>query len=179
MSESVRDVIQNWLKKNPLTFRGRWDGDVVTLIESVSAKKIALDTRRILHHRIQQNPQTLSDYVNLVFDNGVEVVLCHAGLAFSPRFTATGPLPDAPPVTCMADYQTLFLNLIELMSDPTRRPETLKLFNVLISILDGARSVGLDVGPEEEELNRQLTTHEKNISDAVLPTSQKTPETKS
>jgi len=37
------------------------------------------------------------------------------------------------------------------------------IFNILISILDGAKHVGLDVGREEEELDKLLTEFEKGF----------------
>ncbi len=158
--QTALTAIQNWLKTNPLVFSSRLDDKVLTLIERASQKQIVIDTARVVDFRVTPNPQGFGHYINLVFDDGHEIVLCHAGLAFAPSFASTGPLPDAPPVACMTDYQRLFATLDELTADPTRHAHAILLFQVLISILEGARVVGLDVGAEEEALNAKLTAFE-------------------
>jgi hypothetical protein len=161
---AAKDVIHAWLKNNPMVFRNRWDGDVVTLIELASGKQLSFDAKSVTNHRLTPHPQGFGEYLNLVFDGGKEIVLCHAGVAFAPSFNSTGPLPDAPPVSCMSDFFTLSHTLDDIKADPTRKPEALLLFNVLISILDGAKAVGLDVGYEEEKLDAKLTEFEKGFA---------------
>lgn len=161
---TVKDVIQAWLKNNPMALRGRFDGDILSLIEVGTQKQISFDVKTVANYRLTPHPQGLGDYLNLVFENGHEIVLCHAGIAFSPSFASTGPLPDAPPVTCLTDYYALLHNLDLIRTDPTRKPEALLLFQVLISILDGAKAVGLDVGREEEALDAKLREFEAGFS---------------
>jgi hypothetical protein len=157
---TVKDAITLWLKKNPIVFRYRWDGDALTLNEYASGKTICVDVRKFSDFRLMPHPQGLADYLNLVFDDGRQLVLCHAGLAFSPSFTSTGPLPDAPPVSCLADYHKLLSKLKDLMSEDGRKGEILTLFNVLLSILDGAREIGLAISQEEEDLDKLLEKFE-------------------
>jgi hypothetical protein len=159
-SMNAFDTISAWLKKNPFVFRQRVDGTIFTLIEMASGKQIEIDAAHVSAFRLTPHPQGLGDYLNLMMNSGKEIVLCHAGVAFSPSFTSTGPLPDAPPVSCLQDYYRLLGNLKEIMDDPTQRLATLTLFNVLISVLDGAREIGLDVGVEEEALDKLLTEFE-------------------
>ena len=159
-----QEAIKNWLKNFPLVFRTRWDADSLTLIETGTAKQVTIDTKRITNHRLTPHAQSGGSYLNLVFENGIEVVLCHAGLAFAPSFVATGPLPDAPPVSCFADYFTLLNNLRQIMTDASRRAEALLIVQVLISILDGAKAVGFETGTEEEMLNSDLERLESQIS---------------
>lgn len=163
MVTATKTVIQAWLKNNPMVFRSRFDGDALSLIEVGTQKQFSFDLKNVSKCRLTPHPQGLNDYLNLVFENGLEIVLCHAGIAFSPSFVSTGPLPDAPPVTCLTDYYSLLNNLDQIRADLTRKPEALLLFQVLISILDGAKAVGLDVGREEEELNAKLTEFEKGF----------------
>lgn len=163
MIVTVKNVIQAWLKNNPMVFRSRLDDDALSLIEVGTGKQFSFDLKNVVQHRLTPHPQGLHDYLNLVFENGLEIALCHAGIAFSPSFVSTGPLPDAPPVTCLADYYALQNNLDQIRLDPTRKPEALLLFQVLISVLDGAKAVGLDVGREEEELDTKLTAFEKGF----------------
>lgn len=160
---SAADAIASWLKKNPLALRSRREGDAFTLIESATGKQIVLDAKSVARHRLTPHPQGLSDYLNLVLESGLEIVLCHAGIAFAPSFVSTGPLPDAPPVACMTDYRTLFGTLSGIAADPSRKAEALLLFNVLISIIDGAKAIDMDVGIEEEELEKRLAEFEKNF----------------
>lgn len=164
MIAATKTVIQAWLKNNPMVFRSRFDGDALSLIEVGTGKQFSFDLKNVVKHRLMSHPQGLKDYLNLVFENEVEIVLCHAGIAFSPSFVSTGPLSDTPPVACLVDYYALQNNLDQIRLDPTRKPETLLLFQVLISILDGAKAVGLDVGREEEELNAKLMAFEAGFS---------------
>jgi len=158
--KTVKDAITLWLKKNPIVFRHRWDGDELTLGEYASGKSVSYDIRQFCDFRLMPHPQGFADYLNLVFDDGRQIVLCHAGLAFSPSFASTGPLPDAPPVSCLADYHKLLSTLKDLMAEDGRKGELLTLFNVLLSILDGAREIGLDISQEEEDLDKLLEKFE-------------------
>ncbi len=161
---SVKDAITVWLKKNPIVFRYRWDADELTLGEYASGKSVCLDVRKFCDFRLTPHPQGFADYLNLVFADGRQIVLCHAGLAFSPSFVSTGPLPDAPPVSCLADYHKLLKTLKELMSEDSHKGEILTLFNVLLSILDGAREIGLDISQEEEDLDKLLQKFETGFN---------------
>lgn len=163
MSSKIQNVITTWLKNNPFVFEHRIDKNSLTLKECFSQKQISIDLRAIKQHRLKEEPQGHGTYLNLVLDTGVEIVLCHAGLAFSPHFVNTGPLPDAPPVSCLADYTRLLGDLKNILMEPDRNQEALLLFNVLVSILDGAKQIGMDVGQEEEELDKSLTEFEKEF----------------
>ena len=160
--KNFKPIIEAWLRANPLVFQSRWDGDVVTLVENSSGKKLAFDTAKIAQHREQKNPQGLGTYLNLILEHNVELVLCPVGFAFCPNFMSTGPLPDAPPVTCMTDYANLLINLEALMAE-SRKNDALLLLQVLISILDGAKVLGIDVGLEEENLDKLLTRFESSF----------------
>lgn len=159
----VFNIISVWLKNNPLVFIHRLDGDILTLTENFSQKKISLNLKNITKHKITSHPQGLPAYLNLVFDNGLEVVLTHAGLAFTPQFQNTGFIKDAPEAVSMSDYDRLLQNLRFLMDDEQRRNEAILLFQLLISILDGARAIGFDIGREEEVLDKLFTDFEQKV----------------
>lgn len=159
----VLNRISTWLKNNPLVFVHRLDGDILTLTENFSQKKISLNLKNIVKHKLTPHPQGLPDYLNLLFDNGLEVVLTHAGLAFAPQFQNTGFIKDAPEVMCMTDYDRLLQSLRSLLSDEQRRNEAILLFQLLISILDGARAIGFDIGREEQELDKLFTEFEQKV----------------
>lgn len=160
--------ISAWLKNNPLVFVHRLDGEILTLTENFSQKKISLNLKNITKHKMTPHPQGLPAYLNLVFDNGLEVVLTHAGLAFAPQFENTGFIKDAPETVCMSDYDRLLHSLRSLMDDEQRRNEAILLFQLLISILDGARAIGFDIGREEEVLDELFTEFEQQVP-AKLP----------
>lgn len=162
--QNLESIITEWLKNNPLAFRYRLDKQVFTLIEVATGKEIQVDCKKVVDHRVTKNSQGYNDYLNLVFDNGNQLVLFHEGIAFPLCFQATGPLPDAPAVMSMPDYIRLFRNLKELVKEEDRKPEALMLFQILIASLDGARLIGLDIGYEEEELEKLLTEFEKGFT---------------
>jgi prepilin-type processing-associated H-X9-DG protein len=164
---TVINIINQWLKANLMVFQHRWDGPTLTLIEVGTAKELSLDTRQIVKHRFKDNPQGHGKYLNLAFADGKEVILTLAGFAFGPSFQNTGPIPDAPPVSCMHDYYQWFKNLKQILQEEDRRGEAILLFNVLISILDGAKLIGLNVSVEEEGLEKLLTEFEGEIPPEV------------
>lgn len=157
-------TIEAWLKKHVLVFQYRLENSVFHLKELASGKTYIFDSQRIAKHRLTPHPQGMSDYLNLIYDNGSEFVLCDAGLAFSPDYTNTGPLPDAPAVVCMMDYYQMFNHLVDLTTKDDFKHQTLLLFQVLIATLDGAKKIGLDVSLEEETLDKKLTEFETSLS---------------
>lgn len=163
MTTQAEAHLLQWLKKNTSLYQYRLDKNWITLNDLASQKQIAFDVRKITNYREKAHPQQASTYFNMVLDGEKEIVLTHAGLAFSPVFHNTGPLPDAPPVTCLADYHMMVLQLNALLQEAERKKEALLLFQVLISILDGAKNIGLEVGLEEEQLEKKLTEFEESF----------------
>lgn len=160
---NTEQTILDWLQNNPLVFQHRLDSGVLTLKELFSRKEITFALKQITAMRLQNHPQGLGSYLNIVLDGHLEIVLCHAGIAFSPSFENTGPIPDAPPVTCLQDYKSLLNQLLALLAEEERKTECLLLFNLLIATLDGAKKVGIDVSFEEESLDQLLTEFENNF----------------
>lgn len=102
--------------------------------------------------------------MNLVLESNIEIILSHAGFAFSPVFANTGPITDAPPVVCLQDYFRLYQSLQHLLHERERKTDTLNLFRLLISILDGAKAIGLDVTAEEQNLEKCLAQFETSFN---------------
>jgi len=163
MDKNILNIITSWAKANPLSVKVRCDENTLTLRDLQSQKEISFDYRTIKQHRLKQNAQGLGEYLNLVLENKVEIVLCHVGIAFSPSFTSTGPIADAPPVVCMEDYKRLYTQLLGLLDENERKQDCLMLFQLLISILDGAKLVGMNVNIEEELLEKDLTKFEASF----------------
>lgn len=163
MSKQAEAALLQWLKNNTSLFQYRLDKNWITLNDLASRKQISFDVRKITNFREKSHPQQAGTYLNLVLDGSKEIVLTHAGIAFSPDFSNTGPLPDAPPVTCLSDYHMMVMQLNALLQESERKKESLLLFQVLISILDGAKAIGLDVGLEEEQLEKKLSQFEESF----------------
>lgn len=161
MSSNI-EIIKNWIKLHPIVLQLREENNILTLKEFATGKIMSFNPSRIVNHRLKEHPQGLGQYLNLVFEDQTEIVLCHAGIAFSPVFVNTAPLPDAPSVVCMTDYFRMLTSLHELLKDD-RKKETLLVFQVLISILDGAKHIGFDVAIEEKQLDEELTKFEKSF----------------
>lgn len=113
---------------------------------------------------------TKAPYLRLTLEDGRELALTVAGIAFAPDFGNSGPLQDLPEAVCFRDY----LGLLERLKHdlyghadeaPTRA--TVHLMQMCIAILDGARKVGFEVGREERELETHLTELEKRAPPAA------------
>ena len=115
MSQNVQTVISEWLNANKLVFQFREDQGEFELLELASQKKYRLNPKNVQKHRLKAHPGGMGQYLNLVLDSGAEIVLCHAGLAFSPAFHNTGPINGAPPAVCMMDYYQLYNTLIDFL----------------------------------------------------------------
>jgi hypothetical protein len=156
-------VLTRWLALNPQAVRATLSqgNTPSTLFDVYSMKSFDFYLSDVVDFREQPHPQGQGTYLNLVWDSGRQVALFYKGIAFTPDFTNTGPLPDAPPVSCFSDYAYLKTQLDALIADPERRLEAIRLLPVLISLLDGARAVGFDVSSEEKTLDMALEKLEK------------------
>lgn len=162
--QHFKSTVQTWLKHNAFNFRANWSDDSVQLFDALSQKQLTLNLNEIKDFREAQSPQGLGTYINVVKTNNAELILCHAGIAFSPYFNSTDPLDDTPPVVCMQDYHRLYQSLFHLLQERERKADTLKLFQLLISILNGAKLIGLNVEEEERQLDQNLTEFETNFN---------------
>ncbi len=155
-------VILQWLKSNPLVFQWKEENNQLIFNELASLKTFSFDITEIVEHQLTPHPHGFADYLNLVFRNQTQIVLTHAGLAFAPDFQNTGPLDDAPGVVCMMDYYQMYNHLVDLSQIEEQAGQALRLFEVLIAILDGAKKIGLNVDAEEAQLDKLLSEFEKN-----------------
>jgi hypothetical protein len=85
------------------------------------------------------------------------------GIAFAPVFTHTGALEELPPAVCWSDFRQLSTQLKLELYGATGQPSgaTVRVLMCCLAILDGARAVGFDVGPEERELEWHLRELER------------------
>jgi hypothetical protein len=98
-------------------------------------------------------------YLALALGDGASLALADQGLAFAPVTASTGPLPDLPRAVCHRDLQAaegrLTHFLLDHPGDPPGRGHV-ETFRFCLAVVDGARAVGFDVGPEERRLERIL-----------------------
>jgi hypothetical protein len=110
-----------------------------------------------MHER--RNSRTGHPYLVLAREDGLQLVIADVGLAFAPSTAASGSVPDLPPVVCFRDLSTAEARLSHFLEghpDEPAGPEHVALFLLCVAVLDGARAVGFDVGPEEARLERLL-----------------------
>lgn len=103
-------------------------------------------------------------YLVLLLDDGRQLALAPAGVAFPPVFENSGPLPGMPEVVCWRDFSSV-LGQAEhaLFAHPDEKPgrELLDMLRYGIAFLDGARAAGFETGVEEARLERDLAEAER------------------
>jgi hypothetical protein len=154
--------IAHWISQHPGVFQCQFEGGNLQLREISSGKTRSLGPREIHHLEEKQNslkPQ--ENYLIVLLENGVQLVLAPQGFVFGPDFGNTGPLSLPSQVYCLQDYHQLFSQLSHVAAEPDRRREALDLILVLIAILDGARTIGLDVDVETRNVEKILKALEQ------------------
>jgi hypothetical protein len=102
---------------------------------------------------------TRQPYLAIRRDDGVEVALTDAGVAFAPVTAATGSLEGLPRAVCLRDLAGAEARLAHFLLDHPGEPpsrEHVALFLFCLAVVDGARAVGLEVSAEERRLERML-----------------------
>jgi hypothetical protein len=155
MSDAL-GAVRRVLSRHSLVFEVREEGTRVVLREIASGKVLPVDVRRVEAFEEKESPGSGGPYLVLRFDDGRQLVLCHAGFGFAPSFANTGPAPGAPQVVCIRDFHTLSSRLAQIAPDPASRRDALDLITFLIALLDGARAAGLEIAEEERILEEQL-----------------------
>lgn len=134
-----------------------YDGE--RLLDVASGKTLALDLGRIAGVEERQDRDTGRPYLALLLDEGAEIALADAGIAFPPLTGSTGPLPGLPRAVCLRDLSAAEGRLTHFLLDhPGEAPsrDHVALFLFCLAVVDGARAAGFDVGPEERRLERVL-----------------------
>ncbi len=131
------------------------------LMDVASGKTLDVTTLEALEQRL--DPRTAAPLVGLRLADGRSFALAEVGIAFAPVFTHTGPLEELPAAVCWADLRTLLGQLKLELYGATGRPSasTVRVLMCCLAIVDGARALGFDVGPEEQELEWHLKELER------------------
>jgi hypothetical protein len=141
-----------------------WDEATGTLRDSYSQKTLRLELARVARMEARTAKDTLEPYLAILLDDGRQLALAPAGIAFPPDLRNAGALPGLPQVLCWRDFAQA-LQAIEhaLYEHPDAEPnrELLDLVRFGIALVDGARGAGFEVGEEERRLERALAEIER------------------
>ncbi len=142
-----------------------YDEAGATILDVTSGKSLRIPWRDLTAFEEKIHPETQENYLGLLFENGSQVALVDpGGVAFAPSTENSGAVERLPPVVCLRDFLTLKQRvdhyLYEHADEPPPR-ECLDLIMICIATLDGARTVGFDVGDLEGELEKSLAEIER------------------
>jgi len=145
-----------------------FDEESSSLMDVTSGKTIRFPWQDVRAFEEKVHPETKDNYLVLLLENGTQIALVDpGGIAFAPSTENTGPLPDLPPVVCLKDFFTLKGRVDHYLYDHRDEPppkEVLDLVMICIATLDGARTVGFEVGDLESELEKSLKEIERRTS---------------
>jgi hypothetical protein len=152
-----RALLERFARERP--FALGWDAEAALLLDVAAGKTLRLDWTRVAWLEERADADSGRPYLALALGDGASLALADQGLAFAPLTTSTGPLPGLPRAACFRDLQAAEGRLTHFLLDhPDDAPERAHLdtFLFCLAVVDGARAVGFDVGPEERRLERIL-----------------------
>lgn len=152
-----RALVERYVRERPGSLL--LDASGPSLLDVFSGKSLALDFAHIAAVEERKDATTGRSYLALLRDDGTELALSDAGVAFAPVTSATGPLPGLPAAVCLRDLASAEARLTHFLLDhPDEPPERahVELFLFCLAVVDGARAAGLEVSAEEHRLERVL-----------------------
>ena len=160
--ESLENTLTHWLKDHNDVFASTPTTHGVILTEKATHKVLTILYPEVAQWQLKKNAEFFDEYINIVTENGAELILCHAGFAFSPSFEET-PLGNTPSVVCLQDFYRMVGHLkhVILAEDETHYKESVQTLIFCLAILKGAQEVGLDISDEEQLLEPLLEALEK------------------
>lgn len=166
MSREAKAKLQEWTSKHPESVL--YDEAQSTLLDVYSGRLMRFPWSEVAAFEEKRHPETGDSYLVFLLNSGVQVVLVDpGGVAFAPSFSNTGPLPRAPQVTCLRDFDTIKGQIEHAVYDHPDQEvprECLDALMLCIAILDGARVAGFGVGDLEEGLEALLREVESRRS---------------
>lgn len=148
-------------RRPPLAALEDPDARAVTLLEPSSGKSLRLRWDELAELAERSSPLRPAPYLQLRFHDGRQLALADVGFAFAPATRNSGPLPELPPTLCFRDFQTL-VGGAESLAAHGSRGEAVRGVMAGIALIDGARDVGFEVGPEERRLEALLARLESS-----------------
>ncbi len=164
--ERAKVRVRSWTDAHPHVVL--YDEENATLLDVASGKQIRLSWRDMTTLEEKVHPETGDLYLVLLFEDGRQIALVDpGGVAFAPSTVNSGPVENLPAVVCLRDLLTLKQRVDHFLNDHPDEPpprECVTMIMTCIAILDGARSVGFDIGDLEEEVEKSLNQLEKRIA---------------
>jgi len=152
-----RALLERFVAAHPSALA--YDAEGGLLLDVAAQKVLALDWARVAWLEERTDADSQRPYLALALGDGTSLALADQGLAFAPGTGSSGPLPGLPRAVCFRDLQAAEGRLTHFLLDhPDDAPERghLETFFFCLAVVDGARAVGFDVGPEERRLERIL-----------------------
>ena len=135
------------------------DPEVTLLLDVAAGKVLPLDWTRISSVEEATDRDSGRPYLLVSLGDGGAFALADQGIAFAPSTRASGPLQGLPAAVCLRDLAAaegrLGHFLLGHRGEPVERTH-LDTFLFCLAVVDGARDVGFEVGPEERRLERLL-----------------------
>jgi hypothetical protein len=152
-----RALVERYAQERPVSVL--LDATGAALLDVFSGKSLPLDLARVAAVEERVDADTGRPYLAILRDEGAEIAISDAGVAFPPATAATGPIAGLPRAVCFRDLAGAEARLTHFLLDhPGERPEPVHvdLFMFLVAVVDGARAAGFDVSSEERRLERIL-----------------------
>jgi hypothetical protein len=152
-----RALLERFARERPASVA--WDEASSTLLDVFSGKALRLDLAAVAAVEERTDRESGRPYLAVRRDDGSEIGLADAGIAFGPSTASTGPVEGLPPAVCFRDLVSAEARLTHFLVDhPGERPDRvhLALFAFCLAVADGARAAGFDISAEERRLERLL-----------------------
>lgn len=152
-----RALVERFAREHPASVL--YDPASATLLDVAAGKTLPLEWARVALVEERVDGATRRPYLVLRLDDGRELALADAGIAFAPVTDATGPVEALPRAVCFRDLSSAEGRLAHFLTDhPGERPsrEHVALFLFCLAVVDGARVAGFDVSREERRLDALL-----------------------
>ena len=159
-SDDIAGTLREWVARHPRAFElvEPSPHGPATLLELASGKSLTLELGALVAVEQARDAVRGGSYLRIALADGRTFALAGVGIVFAPSFVSTGDLPDCPAAACFMDFEKVFHHLTHLVDDPHEghEGEALHTLMILLSFLDGARAIGLDVGEEERRVEAKL-----------------------
>lgn len=152
-----RGTLERFVRARPAALA--IDPEAALLLDVAAGKVLALDWTRVASVAEQRDAGSGRPYLLVSLGDGGAFALADQGIAFAPSTRSSGPLPGLPAAVCLRDLAAAEGRLTHfLLHHPGEPPERVHLdtFMFCLAVVDGARLVGFDVGPEERRLEHLL-----------------------
>lgn len=157
-----RALVERFAREHPSSVL--YDAASATLLDVASGKALALAWPRVALVEERLDTGTRRPYLAVRRDDGRELALADAGVAFAPVTASTGPVEGLPGAVCLGDLAAAEGRLSHFLAGhPGEAPsrEHVSLFLFCLAVLDGARAVGFDVSGDERRLDALLAELER------------------